>query len=152
VADDFPKDEKGNLPMPPLLADSEIGQVIEKAAALAKWAEDLKEYALSALLDGKPIAGWKAVEGKRVRAFTDIDAAFKKLTESGYDESVLWDRKPISLTAVEKLVKGKTAFTALLSEYITIAPGKPTLAPESDKREPLARASIKADFGGTENE
>jgi len=152
VADDFPKDEKGNLPMPPLLADSEIGKVIEKAAALAKWAEDLKEYALSALLDGKPIAGWKAVEGKRVRAFTDIDAAFKKLTESGYDESVLWDRKPISLTAVEKLVKGKTAFTALLSEYITIAPGKPTLAPESDKREPLARASIKADFGGTENE
>lgn len=152
VADEFPQTDKGTPVLPPLMSDEEVGRVLARAQQIAKWAKDLEDYALKSILDGAEIPGWKVVEGRRVRAFTDTDAAFAKLKSSGYDEALLWERKPISLTKVEELVKGKKAFTDLLSEFITIAPGKPTLAPESDKREPLARASIKADFGGTEDE
>jgi len=76
------------------------------------------------------------VEGRSVRQFTDIDAAFKILTGEGYDEAVLYERKPITLSATEKLV-GKKKFIELLTQYVDKPPGKPTLVLESDKREPI---------------
>jgi hypothetical protein len=147
VADDF-----GGPVLPPLMSDLDVGKALAKAQDLAKWAKDLEDYALKSLLEGKEIPGWKAVEGRKTRAFINIDAAFAKLEESGYDKALLWERKPITLTKVEELVQGKKKFTELLSEFVTIAPGKPTLAPETDKRDPINRASINRDFGGTENE
>ncbi|MDE5917505.1 MAG: DUF2800 domain-containing protein, partial [Oscillospiraceae bacterium] len=52
----------------------------------------------------------------------------------GYAESMLYERKPLSLTGIEKLL-GKKAFSDILSEYITMSPGKLTLAPIDDKRQ-----------------
>ncbi len=121
---------------PPLLSNDEVGQLLIKARDLAKWVKDLEEYALAECLAGSEIPGWKAVEGRSVRQFTDIDAAFKILTGEGYDEAVLYERKPITLSATEKLV-GKKKFNELLASFIYKPPGKPTLVPESDKREPI---------------
>lgn len=63
-----------------------------------------------------------------------MEKAFAAVIESGYEESMLYDRKPISLTNVEKLM-GKKNFSEVLEKYITVSPGKPTLALVSDKRE-----------------
>lgn len=122
--------------LPPLISDAEVGEILSKAKNLKKWADDIEEYALSALLAGKEIPGWKAVEGRKTRAFTDSEKAFDAVVKKGYDEALLYERKPLSLTAIEKLM-GKKDFNDTLSCYITIAPGKPTLAPISDSREPI---------------
>ena len=120
--------------LPPLLSDKEVGSLLEKVQKFKKWASDIEDYALTAILDGKDIPGWKAVISRKCRAFTDTEKAFKAIVEKGYDESVLYERKPLSLTNIEKLM-GKNEFNNVLSEYITISPGKPTLASLSDKRE-----------------
>lgn len=132
---------------PPLLTNDEVGALLVRAQELAKWAKDLEEYALSECLQGREVPGWKAVEGRSVRQFTDLEAAFKVLIKAGYDEAVLYERRPLTLAAIEKLL-GKKDFTKLLKDHVTIPPGKPTLAPESDKREAICnRTSAADDFG-----
>ena len=98
---------------------------------------DIEEYALSEILSGKSIAGWKAVEGRSNRKITDIDGAFEVLKKEGYDEAMLYEKKPITLTELEKLVT-KPRLEELIGGMILKPQGKPTLAPESDKRKPYA--------------
>ena len=57
--------------------------------------------------------------------------------------ATLWDDDEI-----EKML-GKKAFNAALADHITKPKGKPTLAPESDKREPYNSAA--SDFAGVAN-
>ena len=130
------KTETGKLPVSPLLSDAEIGEVLQKAIDLEKWAADLKEYALTACLAGKEIPGWKAVEGRKTRAWDDADAAFADITAAGTEETMLYERKPLTLAAVEKML-GKARFTEVAGTHVTVSTGKPSLAPESDKREAI---------------
>lgn len=137
------EDFKGALP--PLLTNDQVGEVLNRAQNLKKWVTDLEEYALSSILQGKDIAGWKAVEGRSNRQFYDTEVAFDALNKNGYDDALLYTRKPITLTEVEKLL-GKKSFDTIMSEYVTKAPGKPTLAPISDKREPYNVTTAVKDF------
>lgn len=121
---------------PPLITNDELGGILARAEPIAAWVKDLQDYALAAILRGEEVAGWKAVEGRSNRQFSDVDKAFHTLTDAGYDEALLYERKPITLTAVEKLL-GKTNFSELVADYVIKPPGKPTLVPESDKREPV---------------
>lgn len=128
--------------VPGVLSDAEIGDLLIRGAELVQWYDDLKNYALGAILDGKEIPGWKAVEGKSNRAFTDESAAIQKLKDSGYEEEKLYKPKEaLSLSNLEKLV-GKKKFAELVGELITKPHGKPTLAPEKDKRAAYSPASV----------
>lgn len=128
--------------VPGVLSDAEIGDLLIRGAELVQWYGDLKSYALGAILDGKEIPGWKAVEGKSERAFTDENAAIQKLKDSGYEEEKLYKPKEaLSLSNLEKLV-GKKKFAELVGEFITKPHGKPTLASENDKRAAYNPASV----------
>ena len=124
------------LPKPPLLSDAEVGEVLEKAVVLEKWVTDLKEYALTACLAGKEIPGWKAVEGRKTRVWDDPDSAFVDITAAGIEEAMLYERKPLTLAGIEKML-GKARFTEIAGTHVTVSAGKPALAPESDKREAI---------------
>ena len=125
---------------PALMSNDEIGAVLKQGQDLAAWIKDVQEYALSQVLAGNNIAGWKAVEGRSVRQFTDIDTAFEVLINNGIDPAMLYERKPVTLSAAEKIV-GKTQFNTLLSDYIQKTKGKPTLVPETDSRAPYSTAT-----------
>jgi len=127
-------DSKGKDPS--LLGNDEIGALIEKAQQYIAWANDLKEHALSALLAGEAVPGWKAVEGRSIRKFDNTDATFADLIEAGVKKDMLYERKPITLTAVEKLL-GKAKFGELAGAHVIKPPGKPALAKETDKREAI---------------
>lgn len=129
-----------------LLSDHEIGEILERASRLKNWVSEVEEYVLSELLSGKSVEGWKAVEGRSNRKITDIDNAFEVLKKEGYDEALLYERKPITLTELEKLVT-KKKLEELIGSMIDKPRGKPTLAPESDKRKPYA-PDLKEMFGG----
>lgn len=120
--------------VPPVLSDEEIGALLAQAEGLAAWYADLQDYAREAILAGRIIPGWKVVEGKKIRAFTDADAALEVMINAGYDEAMLYDRKPKTLAQLEKLT-GKKQFAELLGGLITWPPGKPTLVSEDDKRD-----------------
>ena len=123
---------------PPTLSNDEIGHYLELGRDVKSWLTDLEEYALSQCLAGNEVAGWKAVEGISRRQWTDQDAAFKAIEASGINEAMLYERKPLTLAQVEKML-GKKAF-GQFAEYVYKPPGKPTLVVESDKRPSISNA------------
>lgn len=118
---------------PRLLTNEEIGDWLTQVQGLAEYVKCLEEYAQQQLQSGTPVPGWKLVEGRSTRRFTDQDAAFKAMEASGIQEAMLYERTPISLTAAEKLL-GKKHFAEVCGSYVEKPKGAPKLAPESDKR------------------
>lgn len=74
-----------------------------------------------------------------------MDAAFEKLTKSGVtEEAMLWEKKPLTLAQVEKMV-GKKDFQDAVGEFVVKKPGKPALVKESDKREAITNRVTAAE-------
>ena len=128
---------------PTILTHAEIGDLLIRGLTLAAWYKDLENFALKEMLAGIDIPGWKVVEGRSNRAFTDHDAAIAAVIEAGYAEALVYERKPKTLTALEELV-GKKEFGEKFGKFIYKPPGKPTPVQISDKREPYNSAA--ADF------
>ena len=91
---------------PALLNDEEIADILSKVDALTAWAFDVKEYALQQAVSGKDWAGWKLVEGRSNRRYTDEAAVTQAVTNAGFDP---YERKVLGITAMQKLL-GKTRF------------------------------------------
>lgn len=121
------------LPQPAALSDEELGEWLQKVEGLVAYARELEDYAQTALLEGRTLPGWKLVQGRSTRKWTDQDAAFRQMEADGIDEAMLYTRTPISLTAAEKML-GKKKFAEVMSAFITRAPGAPKLAKDSDPR------------------
>lgn len=126
--------------LPPLLEDTEIEVILSRADQLVSWVNDIKEYALQQAISGKEWTGFKLVEGRSNRRYTDEAAVTQTVTGAGFDP---YERKLLGITAMQKLL-GKSRFDELLSAYIEKPQGKPTLVPESDKRPVMNNA--KTDF------
>lgn len=128
----------------PTLDVDEIADIISKCDELAKWSKDVKEYALEQAMQGIGYPGWKLVEGRSNRKYTDVAKVAEILLEYSYDEDAIY--KPMELqglTNMEKIV-GKKRLIELIGIHIEKAQGKPVLVVESDKREVFN--SIKNDF------
>ncbi|RAK21113.1 uncharacterized protein DUF2800 [Anoxybacillus vitaminiphilus] len=145
-ADQYTALEDFKLMKPPLISNEEVGAILEKAQHIEAWVKDLKEYALAECLKGNEIPGWKAVEGRSTRQFADLDKAFEHLKQNGIDEAMLYERVPLTVAKIEKVLK-KAEFTRLLEEpgFVVKTPGKPALVPISDKREAITAAPDAAD-------
>ena len=136
--------------LPPLISDDEVGDYLRKGEDVASWLKDLQEYALGACLSGKHIPGYKAVEGRGSREWTDMDAAFEALQKSGVPAEMMYERKPLTLAALEKVV-GKKDFAETAGPFITKKPGKPALVQEKDKRPAITNVpTVEEAFGGVE--
>ncbi|OMD31344.1 DUF2800 domain-containing protein [Paenibacillus odorifer] len=131
-----------------LLSTDEVGDVLGRIDQLQKWAEDIKKHALDqAEKHGVRYPGWKLVEGRSNRIYSDRDAVQAALIEGGFvEDKILTPRELLGITAMEKAV-GKKKFEELLSDLIIKPVGKPTLATEKDPRPELSSAaSAAADF------
>ena len=129
--------------MPPLLTDAEIEDVLAKLPDIKKWADEIQEYALAKALAGKEWTGFKLVEGRSVRKFTDERAVVKAANEAGYHD--IYKQTLISLTEMEKLM-GKAEFSKVLGALVTKPQGKPTLVPDTDKRQAITVSNPKNEF------
>ena len=58
---------------------------------------------------------------------------------------MLYERKPLTLTALEKAI-GKKQIAETIGDYIEKPKGAPTLAKETDKREPYKTISAAEEF------
>ena len=61
-----------------------------------------------------------------------MDEAFSALKAAGIQDEMLWHREPYSLSYLEKQL-GKKTFQEIAGGHVVKYPGKPTLAPETDK-------------------
>ena len=126
--------------LPPLLTDEEVEEILTRVDDLVAWATDIKEYALQQAISGKEWNGWKLVEGRSNRRYTNETEVADAVSSAGFDP---YDHKVLGITAMQKLL-GKSRFDELLAAYIEKPQGKPTLVPESDKRPVMNTA--KNDF------
>lgn len=132
---------------PPELSLDEIAAVLTQLETdFLNWVRDVQQFALQSALAGERIPGWKLVEGRSVRRYTDENAAFEALRSAGYSDDQILTRSLKSITEMERFL-GKARFAELLGAFIEKPSGKPTLVPQSDKRPELSPASLaKADF------
>lgn len=137
---------KFDFRLPPLLTDEDVEEILGRIDGLVSWANDIKEYALQAAVSGKEWNGWKLVEGRSNRRYTDEAVVAEAVTVAGFDP---YERKVLGVTAMTSLL-GKKRFEEVLGSYIEKPQGKPTLVPESDKRPVINTA--KQDFNEFEED
>jgi hypothetical protein len=129
---------------PPLLSDEEVAEVLAKADALKKWAEEIYTYAQNeAIVNHKEWPGYKLVLGRSNRKYTDEEDVAKAATEAGYTD--IYKSTLIGITEMERLM-GKKKFNEILGAYVYKPDGKVTLVPDSDKREAINLSTAEADF------
>ena len=131
---------KYDFEMPATLDDTEIAAILEKVDKMISWGNDIKDYALQQAQSGVHFEGWKIVEGRSNRKYTDENAVVDTVKDAGFDP---YEKKLLGITAMSTLL-GKKKFEELLGGLIYKPPGKPTLVPESDKRPAMNTA--KDDF------
>lgn len=134
---------------PKLLSAEELAaDVLPILPVVKTWLAGVEEYALAQALAGVQLPGWKIVEGRSVRKITDPEGAAAALNEAGYVPDQIYKPKELrNITDLEKLI-GKKQFAALVGEFISKPAGKPTLAPEADKRQAID--PVADDFKGIE--
>ena len=126
--------------MPATLDSIEIAAILPKIDQLISWGNDLKEFALTQAQSGTHYEGFKVVEGRSNRKYTDDAVVAAAVTDAGFDP---YEKKLLDVTAMTTLL-GKKRFEELFGGLIYKPPGKSALVPESDKR--LAMNSAKDDF------
>ena len=114
----------------PALAPEEIAAILPQIDILVSWAEDIKAYALQQALSGVQYPGFKVVEGRSSRKYTDEAAVAKAVEDAGYEP---YEKRLLGITAMSQAL-GRKKFEELLGGLVYKPPGKPVLVPESDKR------------------
>ena len=128
---------------PPLLTDEEIEDILSRLDDLTKWANEIAAYAQDAAINhGKQWNGFKLVEGRSIRKYSDESAVVTAATAAGYRD--IYKKSLIPITEMEKLM-GKKTFTEVLGHLVIKPQGKPTLVPASDKR-PAIHTGANHDF------
>ena len=120
---------------PGLVPISELAQLLPTLNRISSWIEAVFAFINSeAINHGVPIPGYKVVIGRSKRVFTDTKAVVDTAVANGYTD--LYKKQLITLTEFETMM-GKKKFAELLGKYVTKPPGKLSLVPESDPREPV---------------
>lgn len=128
-------DAAKNHPDPKLISPDELAtDVLPILATVKTWLSGVEDYALQQALSGVQLPGWKIVEGRSVRKITDQDGAANALNKAGYSTTEIYKPQELrTITDLERLT-GKKQFAAICGGFVEKPQGKPTLAPESDKR------------------
>lgn len=129
---------KYDFAMPATLEDAEVAAILVRADELSAWLADVKEFALHQALSGVEYEGWKVVEGRSNRRYTDEAAVAEAVKKAGFNP---YEEKLLGITAMT-VALGKKRFADIIEKAgLTEKPqGKPALVPESDKRPPMNTA------------
>ena len=128
---------------PALLSDEEIEDILSRLDDLTKWANEVAAYAQDAAVNhGKQWNGFKVVESRSNRKYSDESAVIAAATAAGYRD--IFKKSLIPITEMEKLM-GKKTFSEVLGGLVIKPQGKPTLVPASDKR-PAIHTGANHDF------
>ena len=120
---------------PGLVPLSELTAILPTLNRINSWIESVFAYiSTEAINNGTEIPGYKVVEGRSKRIFSDTEAVARTAVENGFTD--IYKKQLITLTDFEKKM-GKKKFNELLGQYVMKPPGKLTLVPESDPRPPV---------------
>ncbi len=136
-------------PVPPavdFLTMDRIAELLPSADLVIDWFTDLKAHALKQAEKGTTVPGYKLVEGRSNRKYSDQEAVAQALRAAGVPDEIAYERSLLGITAMTDAL-GKKKFADVLGALVTKPEGKPTLVPEGDKRPAItSRATALDDF------
>jgi hypothetical protein len=97
------------------------------------WLKRVKDQALTTMLDGGEIPGYKVVAGRGSRGWADDLEVAAELEKAGYSREEITKTELLSVAGMEKAI-GKKKVAELLGGQILTHSGAPTVALASDKR------------------
>ena len=125
------------------LSINTVEEWLPKLKMLSLFIEAVEAKAKDTMLAGGSIEGWKVVEGRRTRSWTDPVQTELWLKQQGYDQIYT---KPVLLSVAQREATLKGEFLDI-DDFVTIGFGQPTIAPEKDKRPSVDKnQSAKKDF------
>lgn len=129
---------------PAFLSQEELEEILPTLNRISSWIDSVFAYVSSeAINHGVHWKGWKVVEGRSIRRFTDTKAVEDAAALEGYTQ--LYKQQMLSLTEIEKLM-GKKKFREILGKYVEKPPGKLTLVLESDSRPEVDLSTAEDEF------
>lgn len=120
------------------LTTDQLAKLLPYRSAIEGWFSSVEAELERRANDGEVVAGHKLVEGRSNRVFRSEQAAIERLADAGVPWVELFSLKFISPAQAEALLRThgmKMADAVKFIEPVVFKPaGKPTLAPDSDKR------------------
>lgn len=127
-----------------LVPQEEIERILPILNRIEDWITSVFAYvANEAIQHGVKWKGYKLVEGRSRRTFTDTKAVVRAAQEAGFTD--LYKQKMKTLTEIEKMM-GKKTFNTVLGEYVLKTPGKLSLVPEGDPRDAVEVDGSPSEF------
>lgn len=116
-----------------VLAPWEIADVLQMESLISLWLKRIKDQALTTMMSGGEIPGYKVVAGRSSRQWADELEVAEALKQAGYTAEEITETNVLSVAAMEKAL-GKKKVAELVGGHILTQTGSPTIAPETDKR------------------
>ena len=117
----------------PVLAPFEVAMILEQEPLISLWLKRVKDQALSTMLAGGSVPGYKVVAGRGSRNWADDLEVAGLLEAAGYIQEEITETKLLSVAQMEKAI-GKKKVAELLGGQILSHTGAPTIATEKDRR------------------
>ena len=94
--------------LPPLLSDEEIAEILASISDLTSWANEIIAYATDeAVNHGKQWPGFKVVEGRSNRKYSDEEAVAAAAKAAGYRD--IYRQSLITITEMEKMMENQNS-------------------------------------------
>lgn len=117
---------------PQLIPIETLASLMPSLTRIGSWIEAVFAFiSAEAITHGVTIPGYKIVEGRSRRVFSDGKAAANAAEAAGVTNIYKTEMK--SLSEIEKMM-GRKRFAEVLGEYVLKPPGKLALVPEDDPR------------------
>jgi hypothetical protein len=127
--------------------DTDLSTKMAAVDLIEDWCKAVRAEVERRLLAGTPVPGYKLVQGKRGnRAWSDEAAAEEVFKSMRLKHDEMYSYKLVSPTTAEKLLKDSPKRWNRVTPLITQSDGKPSVAPESDKRPALVITPVEDDF------
>lgn len=126
----------------PSMTQEALARAMDLTPLMEERSKAVRAAVEGALVKGEAVPGYKLVQGRRgARAWSD-EAAAETLMRQKFRLKVeeAYDLKLISPTKAEKILGEQPKRWAQLEKLITQSEGKPSVAPESDKRPAISVA------------
>ena len=129
-----------------VLAPWEVAEVLRMEPLVSLWLKRVKDQALTTMMNGGEVPGYKVVAGRGSRAWADDLEVAAELERAGYNHEEITKTELLSVAAMEKAL-GKKKVAEIVGGQILSYTGAPTIAVETDKRPVYDRlAEAKNDF------
>jgi hypothetical protein len=131
----------------PQFADDLLGAKMAATDIIEDWCKAVRAEVERRLLAGTPVPGYKLVQGRQGnRAWSNKTEVETTLKSMRLKQDEMYEFSLISPTTAEKLLKDTPKRWNRVLPLITRSDGKPSVAPESDKRPALVIAPVADDF------